>query len=471
MTLWSLVDHLDTCGDAWFPWLVQMGISGSAVLTATWVWASLPRRRSAALRHLVWSLGSASVLILPLFSAVLPGWNLLPHLGETQFSLVGPTAAWMSAALSPEAPGREGLPPNATATDMEDPGATRGDPVSHSQPEALVSSGLRFPWRGWLLLVWLSIAALLLIPLGLGHLSLWWLERRSARMEQSCWSAMSDQLAQQLGLRRPVELLVSQRRTMPMIWGLWRTRLLLPLEALGWPADRARAVLLHELAHAQRWDCLTQTIAQMACALHWFNPLVWIAWRKIQTEREQACDDLVLSTGTKPSAYAEQLLHIALKMPAVRFRAAAIAIASSSRLEGRLLAILDASRNRKAVTRLSVLLASTAFLGFMLPVAMLGASACRPVTTEPASAASATSTRPVNGRISQLKAAISGNAATRAAGQPSSDEPDSDATTEGTRRTASPRVGLKRPWRDELNFVGGYPPAPAPPPPARSLGR
>jgi len=55
----------------------------------------------------------------------------------------------------------------------------------------------------------------------------------------------------------------------------------------------------------------------------------------MQIERERACDDLVLSTGTKASIYAEQLLQIASEMPAVRFSAAAIAMARPSTLEGR----------------------------------------------------------------------------------------------------------------------------------------
>ena len=77
---------------------------------------------------------------------------------------------------------------------------------------------------------------------------------------------------------------------------------------------RRRLVLLHELAHIRRYDCLTQLVAQAACALHWFNPLVWLAKSRMQSERELACDDLVLGAGTLPSTYAADLLELAYRL-------------------------------------------------------------------------------------------------------------------------------------------------------------
>ena len=88
---------------------------------------------------------------------------------------------------------------------------------------------------------------------------------------------------------------------MPMACGVLRPAVMMPEEADVWPAERLRIVLLHELAHVKRHDCLTHLVAQMACALHWFNPLAWIAARNVRTERERACDDLVLAAGTRGS--------------------------------------------------------------------------------------------------------------------------------------------------------------------------
>src|SRR5690606_18119326 len=85
---------------------------------------------------------------------------------------------------------------------------------------------------------------------------------------------------------------------------------LLP-EAVDWPEERIRAVLLHELAHIRRNDWLVQLLAGVLRAVYWFNPLVWLACARLRLESERACDDAVIGHGVNRTAYAAQLLALA----------------------------------------------------------------------------------------------------------------------------------------------------------------
>src|SRR5262245_13535269 len=162
---------------------------------------------------------------------------------------------------------------------------------------------------------------------------------------------------------------------MPLTWGVWKPVVLLPEESDHWSAEWRRIVLLHELAHIKRRDCLTQLLAQFVCAIYWFNPLVWIAARRLRIEREIACDDYVLQTGTRASDYAKYLLDFAGVMntngsPAGLPSPAAAGLACSQ-LESRVRSILDPAIKRKSLSRkaLSIVFAVAACL--LIPFAAL----------------------------------------------------------------------------------------------------
>jgi hypothetical protein len=162
----------------------------------------------------------------------------------------------------------------------------------------------------------------------------------------------------------------------------------IPSIADTWSIDRRRAVLLHELAHVSRYDCLTQTLAVAVCAVWWFHPMVWWIARRLCIERELACDDRVIAAGTEPRDYASHLLEIAYSFGGHRAPALAVTMARPRQLESRMLAALDTARNRRIPpARVRVAAAAAALLVLAIvagakPVAF-GAGSAEALPQEP----------------------------------------------------------------------------------------
>jgi len=97
----------------------------------------------------------------------------------------------------------------------------------------------------------------------------------------------------------------------PGVFGFFRPVLLLPrgLPARLSPAQ-LRAVLDHELMHVRRRDNLTAALHMAVEAVFWFHPLVWWIGRQLIHERERACDEAVLHSGSRPADYAQSIVNV-----------------------------------------------------------------------------------------------------------------------------------------------------------------
>ena len=100
-----------------------------------------------------------------------------------------------------------------------------------------------------------------------------------------------------LHIRRDIALCESPQIAGPTLYGLVRPRILFPA-GFAETLDEMRLahVLMHELAHWKRGDLWTGLIAALTVAVHWFNPFLWLASRKMNSDREEASDALVLAT-------------------------------------------------------------------------------------------------------------------------------------------------------------------------------
>ena len=81
------------------------------------------------------------------------------------------------------------------------------------------------------------------------------------------------------------------RAPSPFVLGLLRPRIYLPA---GLPASERDYILLHERTHIRRLDHIFRALAWLAAVVHWFNPLVWLAFQLAGKDMEMSCDEAVL---------------------------------------------------------------------------------------------------------------------------------------------------------------------------------
>ena len=376
--------------------LVEAGWKAALVLVLGFALAAAARRASAATRHLIWTAALGGALLLPLLSAALPG---IPIAGMPSLSAASPEAASTPdvLALSSELPdtGRAAgaLASRASVIDAAE-ALVAGRPATPAPPAAARAREARTDWPRVAQLLWATVAMALFLRIVAGDLQLRAIARRARRAVDREWIALARELEEKFDLRRGVELLESDETEVPVTWGSLHPRIVLPTGASGWPLSKKRAVLIHELAHVQRHDAATQLLARLACALHWPNPLAWLAARAMRSERERACDDRVLQEGARPSDYAANLLEVARSALHPGGTSAALAMARRSQLEGRLLAVLDPAVDRRPLNAQRAIAAACAAGCLVLPLAAVRADPEQSSIASPSLARIASSSTP-----------------------------------------------------------------------------
>ena len=80
----------------------------------------------------------------------------------------------------------------------------------------------------------------------------------------------------------------------PMITGLIRPRVILPVDAAAWNTEDLELIMAHELCHCRKKDLWLKMLMAAVCCIHWFNPLVHVMKRQFAYDMELACDGAVL---------------------------------------------------------------------------------------------------------------------------------------------------------------------------------
>jgi beta-lactamase regulating signal transducer with metallopeptidase domain len=325
------------------PMLVSGALRASAVLLFALVACAVMVRASAAARRSLLAVALGAAIVVPLAALVVPSWRV-----ETPVAL---------QAFAHESR-LEGLAPAVESSEVTVHVAAQGA----ARPPSVVA--VHLDARLALVATWL----LGVLALGARAVASRLHVRRLARSGSRLDAGVA------------AEVRVCDAIDSPAVAGVFRSVVLLPRAAARWSAERLRIVLLHELAHARSRDALAQIVADVACALHWFNPLVWVVAARLRVERELAADDAVLAAGVRPSRYAEELLAVA-GMPLH----GALAMAERTTLAARVVAILASQRARGplAARGTALLVAGSTAVGAL--------AACASPQSSPASSASASS--------------------------------------------------------------------------------
>jgi beta-lactamase regulating signal transducer with metallopeptidase domain len=363
--------------------LVDFGWKGAIVLLAAWGCARLLRHSPAATRHLLWATALVALLTLPLLAIVGPVWRLeilptaSPEVSLSPGLKSRPTSgSWSTSGHRPaikdqRAAGGQGAV--LVGRNFSSAAIDASKYPGHRTPET--ARFFASKWSNVALIVWAAgaLVGLLRLVVGLAWAAL--IRRRAAVLLDADWLALVAEGATLLGISRAVPVRISDGVGVPVTCGIVRPTLLLPAAAHSWPEARRRAVVLHELAHVARRDCLVQALGHASRSLHWFNPLAFLALRRLRREQELACDDAVLGAGMSAVEYARHLCDVACAMRSMRSPEwATLAMAAPSNLEVRVTSVLD-DRMRRQASRRAYRAAAALIVAGALPFSALRLSA------------------------------------------------------------------------------------------------
>jgi beta-lactamase regulating signal transducer with metallopeptidase domain len=184
------------------------------------------------------------------------------------------------------------LPETIAATHAAETLAPTVEPVAQALPASMLAEpaaapiaatpvAFDVPWVTLLVVAWLGGAVLFLAYRAFTY--------RAMRRE-----LLQD--ARSVGRSGRVRIVESPAVDAPVAFGMFDRVVALPQGFLaGADSDVSDFAITHELEHHAGNDLIANIAVQPLFALHWFNPLAWLAWRALRSDQEAACDSRVMS--------------------------------------------------------------------------------------------------------------------------------------------------------------------------------
>lgn len=297
---------------------IEYFVRVAAVFAIALLVAGVRRRGSAALRHLIWICAFGVAALTPLFLQIGPRIRI-----ERPAPPASVEAAPVSSFIAPTI----AAPPP-------------------SRPE----TSTRIPFLG---IAWIAGIFVCLTRM--------WTASLKTR------ALLKDAIVIEPGLAE------SDAIATAMTLGVFRRWILLPREHRLWDPELRRGVLLHEQEHVRRRDCLTQWLPNLMCAVHWFNPLVWLARSEMLCEAERACDDAVVRSGISGGVFARDLVGIVQALQGKGNSVMSTGV--TTKLERRIARLVDPAADRRRLSALRT--ASAVGVALLLLGSIVGVKAER----------------------------------------------------------------------------------------------
>lgn len=335
-------------------------------------------KSTPTVRHIIWTIAFVSILLLPFLSAVVPSWNPglvtiqqnrnvridvtpdIPFFYQAEQKLLNIGGSNPQVNEGPVSPGQ-------IVVDFEFDSIRRDSKIINSLFSFFEKNGTAFFMFVWIIGILLFVIRHLTSRLMLKSFVI-----TSDEISDQAWMDMWVKIRKKVRITRPVLLYKNGDLLSPLTAGFIWPKIIIPKEADEWDDEHKKYILTHELAHIIRWDAPTQFLAYIVCGLMWFNPIVWFAYRQMIKERELACDEFVVQSGSKASDYADFLLWIARRLPSLRLASVStVPMAKTSQLEGRLLSILNPEKQGGVFVKAGAILSILIFTSLIIPVATI----------------------------------------------------------------------------------------------------
>jgi beta-lactamase regulating signal transducer with metallopeptidase domain len=194
-------------------------------------------------------------------------------------------------------------------------------------------------------IIWLVGAVVMAGYVFARNLSLWLTVKRERPITDQKVLELLEDCKIQMGVQTILAVVVSDKVKSPALFGFVRPRLLLPQGMLEtYSLEELRYVFMHELAHLRQRDIYLGWLMALLQIMHWFNPLMWIAFHRMRTDRELACDRLAISMmgPDEPPRYGKTIVNLVESFSQVSYVPSVAGILEDkSQIERRIKMIVD----------------------------------------------------------------------------------------------------------------------------------